>query len=172
MHRTPPAPVMPTLGGEEFMKLITIQIAFLIVSICGILGCGQRHQEMPEYAMVHFLSLKEIELCDINPLLDMVTKEGNNDNIGGYHVIKSRVISNDKSLLNILFTADRANNDEVAVCFNPKHAIRDPNNNLIYTLICWECLQASWSYTDGNGFEGGNILIDGDYEQEFISEWN
>jgi hypothetical protein len=140
----------------KFWKEIVIFVLALFVVAAAYGYYKFTAPEMPIAVMDHFRSLKEVELCSMDPADSSVhsrTDYGKGE-IEGFHIVDTTLV-NPNMLLDALDSADRANNRLAAACFWPRHAIRDPNNHENYLLICFKCYQVIYSFAG----ESETVLI-------------
>lgn len=116
------------------------------------------HQtEAPNQVFRHFRKAERIEFCTMKPELDSneLPEDFGYGDIEGYSIVDRVYLKSQGSVINAVVWADRMNNSKVAACFNPRHAIRDAEDENNYLLICFECMQMRYRL---NG-ETGSVLI-------------
>lgn len=107
--------------------------------------------------MAEFRGQEQIEFLTIEPAPGNDADETDSTtNVGKFSIVDSRIIeqeSDQKALLDAFEAAANAGNPIMAMgCFNPRHALRLPNDPEIYVLICFECNRAKYSKDDPNKY--------------------
>lgn len=136
----------------------TLLIAFLLaLAACAAYFYSFHQTETPSAVFRHFRNAERIEFCTIKPELSAsdVPEDFGYGDIEGYSIVDRVYLRNQRSVINGIVWADRMNNSVAASCFNPRHAIRDADDENNYLLICFECSQMHY-YLNG---DSGTVLI-------------
>ena len=110
--------------------------------------------EVPSGLLNHFRSLEQVEFCTIRPRANRSLKnpaEFGHGNIEEFAIVDVLATKSHHELVELLDRADRKNNNLAANCFDPRHALRDPNNPNNYLLICFKCYQMRYSFDGETG---------------------
>lgn len=139
---------------------ILIGICFLVLIAGGAYFYGFHQTETPSEVFRHFRNAERIEFCTTKPdkVLNELPEDFGYGDIEGYSIVDRVYLKNQGSVINAIIWADRMNNSVVADCFNPRHAIRDAEDENNYLLICFECMQMHYQL---DGETGTALISDG-----------
>ena len=146
----------------------TLLVVFVLALVAGTAYFCCFHQtETPNAVYRHFRRAERIEFCTINPERSSseVPEDFGYGDIDGFSIVDRVYLKNQGSVINAIVWADRMNNSVAAACFNPRHAIRDAEDENNYLLVCFECYQMQY-YLNG---ESGTVLIS-DGQAEYFEQ--
>ncbi len=147
------------------MRVITK--AMLVIVLAGCLGCRKTEPPLVDPAaqaqiadaMQALLAPNaRMTLYSLHPYLRDDSASPDTDRLHGYRILGRAEITDraeQRSLLNALADGVRKNRGVVAMCFNPRHALRIEGGFApIDLVICFECLQIY-----PHGFNGDKGIV-------------